>query len=389
MNRSASLAADQAGESNAAANMPSQENLAENATPALELRNVSKVYGAFTAVDEVSLSLAEGEFLTLLGPSGCGKTTLLNMIAGFYPPSTGSILIESQDVTRLMPHQRKTGIVFQNYALFPHMSVAQNIAFGLEERRMPKAEIRQRVARIMAMVNLPGFEDRKPSQLSGGQQQRVALARALVTEPQVLLLDEPFSALDKSLRTKMQIEIKQIQRKTRISTVFVTHDQSEALSMSDRIAVMNRGRVEQIGNPQDIYRHPRSKFVASFVGEINRVGVTVSGASGNELLLSGPSGLQFSLEKRASDFAVGSEAELYVRPEDIEIVQRVSSGINTVSATVLACSYQGSFTHVVLGVDGLENLLVAAPNNAYTDKLTPGQTVNLFFDLERASLLAA
>ncbi|MEZ5802091.1 MAG: ABC transporter ATP-binding protein [Rhizobiaceae bacterium] len=353
----------------------------------LELRNVSKSYGSVNAVDDISLSLAKGEFLTLLGPSGCGKTTLLNMIAGFFPPTAGSILIEGRDVTRLMPHQRNTGIVFQNYALFPHMNVAQNIAFGLEERRLPKDQIRQRVSRMMAMVNLPGFEDRKPSQLSGGQQQRVALARALVTEPQVLLLDEPFSALDKSLRTKMQIEIKQIQKKAQVATVFVTHDQSEALSMSDRIAVMNKGNIEQIGAPQDIYRHPQSRFVASFVGEINRIPVRNLGTSGDAMQLEGPGGLRLLFRGRSDGIAVGGEAELYVRPEDVMLLAGHSTGADELKATVVACSYQGSFTHVVLAAPGLDALLVAAPAGPSTDTLVVGDEVTLSFDLARASLL--
>jgi spermidine/putrescine ABC transporter ATP-binding subunit len=355
----------------------------------LELRNVSKSYGNVPAVEDFSLSLAKGEFLTLLGPSGCGKTTLLNMIAGFFLPTTGSIVIQGKDVTRLMPHQRRTGIVFQNYALFPHMSVAQNIAFGLEERKVAKAEIRERVRGMMALVNLPGFEDRKPSQLSGGQQQRVALARALVIEPEVLLLDEPFSALDKSLRTKMQLEIKQIQQKAQVATVFVTHDQSEALSMSDRIAVMNKGKIEQIGAPRDIYRHPQSRFVASFVGEINRIPVKVAAAAGGGIELHGPGGLSLHFPKRIDGISNGMDAELYVRPEDIQITSRPAAGVNALKADVLACSYQGSFTHVVLGAEGMDNLLIAAPASPTTDALIPGHPINLHFDLERATLLPA
>jgi spermidine/putrescine ABC transporter ATP-binding subunit len=362
---------------------------AVDAKPALELRNVSKEYGNVLAVADISLSLAKGEFLTLLGPSGCGKTTLLNMVAGFFPPSSGQILLEGQDVTRLMPHQRNTGIMFQNYALFPHMTVAQNIAFGLEERRRPKAEIRERVKAMMAMVNLPGLEDRKPSQLSGGQQQRVALARALVTDPQVLLLDEPFSALDKSLRTKMQIEIKQIQQRARVATVFVTHDQSEALSMSDRIAVMSKGTVEQMGSPQEIYRHPRSRFVAQFVGETNRIPVTVLGFEGDTTVLDGPAGLRLRFPRRVGNVAAGGSAELYVRPEDISVVTAPEATFNALTANVVTCSYQGSFTHVVLSAEGLDNLLVAAPASPSTDALAPGQAINLTFDLERASLLSA
>lgn len=369
---------------------PRLQEAATDAHVALDLRNVSKHYGStVVAVDGVSVALARGEFLTLLGPSGCGKTTLLNMIAGFFPPTSGRILVEGRDVTRLMPHQRNTGIMFQNYALFPHMSVAQNIAFGLEERRIPRAEIRARVTKAMAMVNLPGLGDRKPQQLSGGQQQRVALARALVTEPQVLLLDEPFSALDKSLRTKMQLEIKQIQQKAKVATVFVTHDQSEALSMSDRIAVMNRGRIEQIGDPREIYHAPKSSFVASFVGEINRIPVVVRGRDGAGLQLSAPAGLSLHFPGSSDAVVVGGDAELYVRPEDIAIAAPRSANPEELRATVLACSYQGSFTLVVLSAEGLDNLLVAVPAGSSEYLLVPGQAVDLRFDLERAVLLPA
>jgi putative spermidine/putrescine transport system ATP-binding protein len=355
---------------------------------ALELCQVTKSYSEVPAVRDISLSLSEGEFLTLLGPSGCGKTTLLNMVAGFFPPSSGQVLIQGRDVTRLMPHQRNTGIVFQNYALFPHMTVAQNVAFGLEERDLSKAEIRDRVGKMLTMVNLPGFDDRRPSQLSGGQQQRVALARALVIEPQVLLLDEPFSALDKSLRTKMQIELKQIQRKAKVATVFVTHDQSEALSLSDRIAVMNAGRVEQIGEPHEIYRFPRTRFVASFIGEINRIPVIVRAIGSSKMELDGPMGLRFSLPRSVVEIGVGDAVDLFVRPEDIEITDKDDDLVNTKSAEVVAASYQGSFTHVVLSASGLENIMVAAPLSQLAHTIKPGQKVKLRFNLERASLLA-
>ena len=225
--------------------------------------------GKVVAVDGVTLDIAAGEFFSLLGPSGCGKTTSLRMIAGFEMPDLGRVHVGGQDITDVPVHKRDMGMVFQSYALFPHRTVAQNLAFGLRMRDVPKADIDRRVAAALAQVALTGMEDRRPSQLSGGQQQRVALARALVIEPRVLLCDEPLGALDRKLRQQMQFELKELQRRLGVTLVFVTHDQEEALAMSDRIAVMNHGRVEQVGAPTEIYERPRTRFVADFIGEIN------------------------------------------------------------------------------------------------------------------------
>jgi len=231
---------------------------------------VTKTFdGRVTAVDGITLDIAAGEFFSLLGPSGCGKTTSLRIIAGFERPDAGRVHVGGQDVTDIAVHKRDMGMVFQSYALFPHRSVAENVAFGLRMRDVPRPEIARRVAAALAQVALTGLEDRKPGQLSGGQQQRVALARALVVEPRVLLCDEPLGALDRKLRQQMQFELKELQRRLGVTLVFVTHDQEEALAMSDRIAVMNRGRVEQIGTPTAIYERPRTRFVADFIGEIN------------------------------------------------------------------------------------------------------------------------
>ncbi|MEH2553229.1 spermidine/putrescine ABC transporter ATP-binding subunit [Bradyrhizobium algeriense] len=237
--------------------------------PAVQLDGVTKRFGDSVALHEAWLKIQPSEFMTLLGPSGCGKTTLLNLVAGFLGADNGEIFIEGALVTETPAHMREIGIVFQNYALFPHMSVAHNVAYGLKTRGIEKKEIARRVDEALALVKLTGFADRKPRQLSGGQQQRVALARALVIKPKVLLLDEPFSALDKNLRGSMQVELKQIQRELGVTTIFVTHDQGEALSMSDRIAVMSAGRIRQIAAPDDIYRRPADRFVASFVGDAN------------------------------------------------------------------------------------------------------------------------
>jgi len=236
---------------------------------AIELEAVAKRYGAHAAVDGVSLAIGEGEFFSLLGPSGCGKTTTLRMIAGFVEPDEGRILLHGDDVTSVPPNRRPVNMVFQQYALFPHMSVYDNVAFGLSVRGVPRKEHGDRVNEILRVVALEGYEKRRPRQLSGGQQQRVALARALVNRPAALLLDEPLGALDVKLRRHMQLELKRIQHEIGTTFVYVTHDQEEALAMSDRIAVMNGGRVEQLGTPRDIYEHPASDFVADFVGTVN------------------------------------------------------------------------------------------------------------------------
>jgi ABC-type Fe3+/spermidine/putrescine transport system ATPase subunit len=231
---------------------------------------VTKIFdGKVIAVDQVTLDIAAGEFFSLLGPSGCGKTTSLRMIAGFEMPDSGRVHVGGQDITDVPVHRRDMGMVFQSYALFPHRTVAENVAFGLRMRDVPRPEIAKRVAASLAQVALTGLEERKPGQLSGGQQQRVALARALVVEPRVLLCDEPLGALDRKLRQQMQFELKELQRRLGVTLVFVTHDQEEALAMSDRIAVMNSGRVEQVGSPIEIYERPRTRFVADFIGEIN------------------------------------------------------------------------------------------------------------------------
>jgi len=237
---------------------------------AIRLQSVTKIFdGHVVAVDDVTLDIEAGEFFALLGPSGCGKTTTLRMIAGFELPDTGRIHVGDKDITDLPVHRREMGMVFQSYALFPHRTVAENVAFGLRMREVPRAEIDKRVAAALSLVALTGLENRRPSQLSGGQQQRVALARALVVEPPVLLCDEPLGALDRKLRQQMQFELKELQKRLGVTLVFVTHDQEEALAMSDRIAVMNKGRIEQIGAPTEIYEKPRTRFVADFIGEIN------------------------------------------------------------------------------------------------------------------------
>jgi ABC-type Fe3+/spermidine/putrescine transport system ATPase subunit len=243
---------------------------------AVELKNITLSYGSFIAVQGVSLSIEKGTFLTLLGPSGCGKTTILRSVAGLVNPSEGDISINGRRVNDIPIHKRNIGLVFQNYALFPHKTIFDNIAFGLKYRNVPKPAIAEKVRRALEIVRLPGVDKKLPSELSGGQQQRIALARAIVIEPDVLLLDEPLSALDANLREEMRIELKQIQRQTGITTIFVTHDQGEALAMSDVVVVMNKGHIEQVGTPNEVYEHPQSEFVASFLGNANFLTGTVA-----------------------------------------------------------------------------------------------------------------
>ncbi|WP_323751501.1 ABC transporter ATP-binding protein [Marinobacter sp.] len=316
---------------------------------AVRLDGVLKRFGDSIALQKVSLKIHEGEFITLLGPSGCGKTTLLNLIAGFVEADTGEIFIDNQLVTDTPPYQREIGIVFQNYALFPHMSVTKNVGYGLRMRGVPKAEINERVAQALELVKLHGYGERKPSELSGGQQQRVALARALVIRPKVLLLDEPFSALDKNLRLSMQIELKEIQRKLGVTTVFVTHDQSEALSMSDRVVVMSAGHIRQIGDPDTIYRRPEDPFVASFVGDVNILpGRYMSHDDQATLEISGNS---LRLPKERVQAKVGDRLDIHVRPENIQLDNLGPHSL--LSATVVAHAFQGDHVDIHLHVPSL------------------------------------
>ena len=288
------------------------------ASVAIEAQNVSKVFGSgadeVRALDNVSITIRENEFFTLLGPSGCGKTTLLRLIAGFEHPTEGQILLEGQSIGHLPPYQRRVNTVFQSYALFPHMTVAENIGFGLEMLGKPRAEIASTVDAMLRLVKMEELASRRTDQISGGQQQRVALARALAPQPQVLLLDEPLSALDYKLRKEMQIELKRLQHETGITFVFVTHDQEEALTMSDRVAVMNEGRVLQIGAPQEIYNHPSERFVADFIGDTNFLKADVLAANGQEVTLRLASGAEINATL-PEDMSAAGQVTIAVRPE--------------------------------------------------------------------------
>jgi putative spermidine/putrescine transport system ATP-binding protein/spermidine/putrescine transport system ATP-binding protein len=314
---------------------------------AVALDRVTKRFGELTAIDQISLAVRRGELMTLLGPSGCGKTTLLNLVAGLLLPESGEIVIDGRQVTNIPTYRRETGIMFQSYALFPHMNVAENVGYGLRMRRLPKPEIARRVTDALALVKLEGVNDRKPRQLSGGQQQRVALARALIIRPKVLLLDEPFSALDRNLRAAMQVELKDIQRKLGVTTIFVTHDQGEALSLSDRIAVIAEGRIRQLGAPGEIYRRPADRFVASFIGDVNVLsarierndGATATVAVGGARVLV-PAGPLKAVEP-------GGTVDLFLRPEDLRVA-REGEAI-AVDGNVAAQIYQGG--HIDLYVE--------------------------------------
>ena len=325
---------------------------ATTTAPVVSLRGIVKEFGAQRAVDGVDLDIAQGEFLSLLGPSGCGKTTLLRMIGGFEEPDAGDILLGGTSVVGVPPHRRTVNTVFQAYALFPHMSVAQNVAYGLRQRRTPRAEIASRVKEALRLVRMEDFAHRPPRKLSGGQQQRVAIARAIVNRPDVLLLDEPLSALDRQLREKMQVELKLLQREVGITFVFVTHDQGEALVMSDRIVVMKSGRIEQVGSPQEIYERPSSAFVASFVGTQNFADATLrdSGVAESAATRFEP------LPDALTSYGVGDGLRLALRAEAVRVsADEPAQPTNKIAGRLAGTSFLGGeIQYVVIGSDGQE-----------------------------------
>ena len=343
----------------------------------LELKHIVKRYGAFTAVDGVSLTVEHGEVVSLLGPSGCGKTTTLQMLAGFLQADEGVMLIDDKVVHNLPPEKRNTGMVFQNYALFPHMTVAGNIAFGLEMRRIPRSEIGLRTARVLDLVHLGGFKDRYPKQLSGGQQQRVALARALVVEPSLLLLDEPLSNLDATLREEMRFEIREIQRRVGITTIFVTHDQTEAMAISDRLAVMHRGRIVQIGTPECVYRTPVDAFVASFIGQASLIPGKVAGGDSSFISVRAVDGTRLAVAQGDRQFPEGSNINVVVRPEDLHVSTCAVDGKNCLRATIASVTYLGAFTRLVAMVG---DLAITVSTNRPPHELVAGVGIFLIWD---------
>ncbi len=333
----------------------------------VRLDRVTKRFHDVVAVDDLSLDIEHGEFFSLLGPSGCGKTTTLRMIAGFEEASSGTIFLGDADVTNRPPHKRDVNTVFQNYALFPHLNVFENVAFGLRRRRTPDAEVRRRVAEFLALVELPGYERRKTSQLSGGQQQRVALARALINHPRVLLLDEPLGALDLKLRKQMQLELKRIQTEVGITFVYVTHDQEEAMTMSDRIAVMRAGKVEQLGTAEELYERPSTAFVAGFLGVSNLLDGRVVAGSGGVIEVELDDGHRVRAPGR--DMPVGSSVQVGVRPEKLrlqttsdEAAARHEDGSNELLGRVSDASYVGVSTQYVVRLDEGRDVVVYTQN---------------------------
>ncbi|MBI3677138.1 MAG: ABC transporter ATP-binding protein [Proteobacteria bacterium] len=352
----------------------------------IHIDRVTKRFGAVTAVDAADLKIRRGEFFSLLGPSGCGKTTLLRMIAGFDFPTDGEIFIDNNAVTAIPPNRRPSNMVFQSYAIFPHLNVFDNIAYGLRKLRLPRAELTARVEEALAMIKLSGFGMRRADELSGGQRQRVALARALVRRPKVLLLDEPLGALDKRLREAMQIELRQLQKNVGITFVFVTHDQEEALSMSDRIAVMSNGKVLQVAEPRTLYEQPNCREVADFIGTMNFFEGTVSGVQNGRIAIdAGPLG---TLQATADSFASGASVLIAVRPEKISLsLAKIDS---SVAGKISASAYLGERSHFNVIVEGLQEPVSVATQNVGrmgSAGLSGGETVYLSWPAEAMVIL--
>jgi spermidine/putrescine transport system ATP-binding protein len=363
--------------------------MSEDGGVAISLERVVKRFGSVLAVEETTLDIRDGEFFSLLGPSGCGKTTTLRMIAGFELPDEGRVLLRGTDVTKAPPNQRNVNTVFQHYALFPHMSVADNVAFGLELKKIPRGERRDRVGEMLKVVQLEGMEKRKPSQLSGGQQQRVALARALVNRPAALLLDEPLGALDVKLRKQMQLELKRIQSELGTTFVYVTHDQEEALTMSDRIGVMNGGVVEQVADPKEIYEHPKTPFVADFIGSLNALDFRV------DEVRDGLAVMKIGEDERlvvpvGAGARPGAQLRVAVRPERVRIEPvngRSPEGGSRVVGTIAELVYLGGLTHFHVDAAGAGRVISHRMDDEVASSLQPGGRVVLSWPAEHAYVL--
>lgn len=349
-------------------------NLEGHIPHAITLGGISKTYGPVAALHPIDLSVKKGEFLTLLGPSGSGKTTLLNLIAGATGPTTGFILLDGRDITRTPPRERGIGMVFQNYALMPHMSVFENVAYPLRARREPAQLIRTKVAEALQRVSLRGYEDRKPRQLSGGQQQRVGIARCIVYSPAIIMMDEPLGALDKNLRDQMQGEIKRLHKELGTTVIYVTHDQEEALNMSDRICLMSAGEIAQLGTPDELYFQPCNRFVAEFVGESNLIGGRVAG--NGRLVIAGDRSI--SIPNGA--WAEGTEVLAMVRPERVQIAPRnapVPDGSNVLNGEVISTSFVGGMTRVIVKTDNGLNITAKMVSGRAESRAEPGAPVRL------------
>jgi putative spermidine/putrescine transport system ATP-binding protein len=353
----------------------------------IALENLSKHFGKVVAVDDISLDIKSGEYMTFLGPSGSGKTTTLMMIAGFLIPSAGDIKLDDRTITTIPPYQRNVGMVFQNYALFPHMSIFENIAFPLQMRRTPKDEVKKRVGWALELVQLSGFENRRPSQLSGGQQQRIAVARALVFEPPVLLLDEPLGALDAKLREGMQIELKQLHNRIGATILYVTHDQEEALTLSDRIVVFNDGKIMQVGTPDDLYQMPQNRFVADFIGKTNFLTGRVHASEGRVCTVQLEDGVLMRGLHRDSFPAPKSWATYSLRTENILIGDEITDTPNSYEATVEEFLYLGEFTKYHLRIGNSIELIAKSSNRLGRGILSPGSKIKVGWDINELLLV--
>jgi putative spermidine/putrescine transport system ATP-binding protein len=353
----------------------------------VQFKNVQKSYdGETLVVKNLNLDIQEGEFLTMLGPSGSGKTTCLLMLAGFETSTHGEIILNGKPINNVPPHKRNIGMVFQNYALFPHMTVKENLAFPLKVRKLPNSEIESKIKRALDMVQLDGFQNRRPMQLSGGQQQRVAVARALVFEPSLVLMDEPLGALDKQLREQMQYEIKHIHENLGVTIVYVTHDQSEALTMSNRIAVFNDGIIQQLASPEQLYEAPENAFVAQFIGENNTLRGKVSDMNGTTCKVTLENGQSVDALAVNVD-SVGTETSISLRPERVFINPKTNSCKNLVEAQVLELIYLGDHIRSRVNVCGHDDFIIKVPNSADHTQLKPGDSVQVGWHVEDARAL--
>ena len=343
-------------------------------TTVLDLKGIVKRYGSALAVGPVDISVRQGELLTLLGPSGCGKTTTLHIVAGLIAPTEGTVTMRGRDLTRVEPPQRDMGLVFQNYALFPHKTIFDNVAFGLRMRRVPREEIRRRVRDVLEIVGLPGVEKRYPHELSGGQRQRVAVARAVVIEPGILLLDEPLSNLDAVLRKRMRLELRDIQQRLGITTIFVTHDQDEAFEMSDRVILMNRGKIEQIGTPEEMYDRPRSRFAAEFIGEANLVGGEVASVAADGVTVT-IGGKPFRAPAGERQLSVGDLVDVMIRPERIEVSTTAPAAESALDGRVVKRVFSGDMMALTLQTDDGLELTVRKPSSGRYRDIASGDRV--------------
>ena len=343
----------------------------------IDIVGVSKSFGGVKAVDDISLSVHQGEFFSLLGPSGCGKTTLLRILGGLETPGSGRVMIDGQDITDMPAHLRPTNMVFQNYAIFPHLNVEQNVAYGLRQQKLSRNEQIEKVSAALAMVKLEGFEKRGADEMSGGQKQRVALARALIKRPKVLLLDEPLGALDKKLREEMQIELRMLQQQVGITFVFVTHDQEEALTLSDRVAVMGEGRILQIDSPRQIYERPKSREVADFIGQMNLLSGVIESV-GDKVTVKTPTLGDVCVENNDQDVAVGDAVTLAIRPENLKL--RSASAPGAVRVTLAASAFWGHTTYYRVVVTGAEGESLDVAQQDYNGSEKAGDEAWLGFD---------